>query len=133
MHSQTALVAMLNRLGGRTDSVAACRDLVTRAPGHLPLVLVEDLGADGVRLSALNVEELMSRSLGDEPAAMALLAEVVRIGGVRAPALPGGRPGFWTARDPRDLARQTLQWTLDHPEADLAAEAFAVARSVLDD
>jgi len=132
MHAQTALVAMLNRLGGRTDSVAASRDLVTLAPAYLPLVQVEDVGAEGMRIAALNVEELMSRSAGDEPAAMALLADLVREGAVRAPARPGGHAAFWTARDPRDVARQALQWALDHPEAELSAEAFGVARAVLD-
>ncbi len=133
MYAQSALVAMLNRLGGRTDSVAASKDLVSIAPAYLPLVQVEDLGADGMRIAALNVEELMARSIGDEAAAMALLADLARDGAVRAPALPGGHPAFWTARDPRDVARQALQWALDHPEADLSAQAFAVARGVLDD
>lgn len=132
MPAQTALVALLNRLGGRTDSVAASRDLVAIAPQYLPLVQVEDRGADGVSVSAMNVEELMARSLGDELSAMTLLTALVRDGAARAPALPGGGPAFWTARDPRDVARQTLQWALDHPEVGLEPEAFAVARLLVD-
>lgn len=133
MASPTALVAMLNRLGGRTDGVAASRDLITLAPARLPIVLVEDHGETDVRVSALNVEELMSRRLGEEPAAMALLGDLVRAGAVREPArAPGTAAVWWSARDARDVARQTLQWALDHPEADLTAEAFLVARAVLD-
>ncbi|MTD43220.1 hypothetical protein GKE82_02590 [Conexibacter sp. W3-3-2] len=130
--STTALVALLNRLGGRTDAVAASRDLIGLAPVHLPLVLVEDLGPEGVRVSALNVEELMARRLDEEQEAMALLGEVVRLGGVREPDPAGGPPAFWSARDPRDVARQALQWALDHPELELSGAAFAVARGVLD-
>ena len=37
---------------------------------------------------------------------------------------------FWTTRDRKDLARQTLQWALDHADAALTAEAFEVARAV---
>jgi hypothetical protein len=132
MTGPTALVAMLNRLGGRTDCVSAHRDLVSLAPQYLPLVQVEDRGTDGVHVTALNVEELMSRSAGDEPSAMELLTALVRDGAARAPALPGGGPAFWTARDPRDVARQTLQWAIDHPEHALEPEAFAVARLQLD-
>ncbi len=133
MTSQSVLVAMLNRLGGRTDSVAGSRDLVTLAPGHLPLVQVEDLGADGVRVTALNVEELMSQWTGDELVAMELLVTLVREGATRSASVSGATQAFWTTRDRRDLARQTFQWTLDHPDADLVQQAFGVARDVLDE
>lgn len=133
MTSQSVLVAMLNRLGGRTDSVAARRDLVSVSPSHLPLVEVEDRGADGVRVTALNVEELMSVSGGDEALALELLATLVREGATRGAALSGLGAAYWTTRDRRDLARQTLQWALDHPETGLESEAFTVARGVLDD
>lgn len=133
MTSPSVLVSMLNRLGGRTDSVAASRDLVALAPAHLPLVQVEDLGADGVHVTALNVEELMAQWHGDELVAMQLLVTLVRDGTTRSPSVSGTTQAFWTTRDRRDLARQTLQWALDHPDADLDRQAFAVARGVLDE
>lgn len=119
---------MLNRLGGRTDAPAAHRDLVALAPPYLPLVEICRATDGGVRVVALNVEELMARYEGDEAAAMELLSGLVQQGAQRD---EGGT--FWTTRDRRDLARQTLQWALDHPEAALTAEAFAVARAVVED
>jgi len=115
MPSQSVLVAMLNRLGGRSDAPAAHRDLVALAPTYLPLVEVSGEAGGGVRVVALNVEELMTRYEGDEAAAMELLSGLVREG----------------AR--RDLARQTLQWALDHAELALTAEAFVVARAAVED
>jgi len=128
MPSQSVLVAMLNRLGGRSDAPAAHRDLVALAPTYLPLVEVSGEAGGGVRVVALNVEELMTRYEGDEAAAMELLSGLVREGARRDDA-----GTFWTTRDRRDLARQTLQWALDHAELALTAEAFVVARAAVED
>lgn len=119
---------MLNRLGGRTDAPAAQRDLVALAPAYLPLVEVRGAADGGVRVTALNVEELMTRHEGDEGTAMELLTDLVRDGAQRDDA-----GTFWTTRDRRDLARQTLQWALDHADAGLTAEAFVVARAAVEE
>lgn len=128
MQSQSVLVAMLNRLGGRTDAPAAHRDLVALAPAYLPLVEVSTGTDGGVRVLALNVAELMVRYENDEQAAMELLSGLVRDGARRD---EGGT--FWTTRDRKDLARQTLQWALDHAEVGLTPAAFEIAREVADD
>lgn len=128
VQSRSVLVAMLNRLGGRTDAPAAHRDLVALAPAYLPLVEVRREPGGGVRVLALNVAELMARYEGDEATAMELLSDLVREGARREDA-----GTFWTTRDRRDLARQTLQWALDHADAALTAEAFVVARAVADE
>lgn len=128
MQSQSVLVAMLNRLGGRTDAPPAHRDLVALAPAYLPLVEVCRESDGGVRVVALNVAELMVRYEGDEGSAMDLLSDLVREGARRDDA-----GTFWTTRDRKDLARQTLQWALDHADVALTAEAFEVARAVADD
>lgn len=133
VQSQSVLVSLLNRLGGRADAQPAQRDLVALAPVHLPLVEVCDHGPGGIAVHALNVEELMARSLGEETAAMELLATIVARGGTRAAAGGSGPETFWTARDRRTLARQALQWALDHPEAGLSGAAFGVARTALDE
>jgi hypothetical protein len=132
MAAQSVLLSVLNRLGGRTEAVAASRDLVGLAPAHLPVVSVEDRGADGVAVTAMSVEELMTRHLGEETAVLELLHVVARDGATRAALLPGLPVAFWTSRDPRDLARQVVQWAIDHPDVGLETEAFALARAVLD-
>lgn len=131
MIAQSVLVSMLNRLGGRTDSVAASRDLVTLAPAHLPIVCVAD-AAGRTTITALSVEELMTRHLGHELEVIELLHSIAREGSVRAPVVPGLEECFWTSRDPKDLARLVVQWAIDHPETGFGDEAFALARTVLD-
>ena len=126
--SDTVLVDALNRLGGRNDAPAASRDLVAWAPIDLPLVAVR---MEGPRVLACNVEAFMARAIELEPEALAALHELVSTGRLDAAADPGADPATWVAHDVRGVARQGVQWVLDHPDHGLSAEGFALARLAL--
>jgi hypothetical protein len=132
MHaSETALLDALNRLGGRQDAPATTRDLIAAAPRDLPLVAVD---ARGPAVTGCNVEAFMARAAEQEPAALAALEALVATGALAAAADPGAGPGataVWATADPKGVARQAVQWALDHPEHALQAEAFAIARLAL--
>ncbi len=131
MHaSETVLLDALNRLGGRQDAPATTRDLIAAAPRELPLVAVR---ADGPVVTAANVEAFMARSAELEHEAFAALEQLVATGVLPAPSDPaaGGGATSWATADPRGVARQAVQWALDHPEHGLHAEAFRIARLTL--
>ncbi len=126
--SETALLDALNRLGGRHDAPATSRDLIAAAPKDLPLVAVR---ADGPSVTGANVEAFMARAAELEPEALAALGVLVADGVLARDADPGADPAAWAAADRKGVARQTVQWALDHPEHGLHAEAFAIARLAL--
>ncbi|MDQ3630771.1 MAG: hypothetical protein M3417_05755 [Actinomycetota bacterium] len=132
MHaSETALLDALNRLGGRQDAPATTRDLIAAAPRDLPLVAVRP---DGPAVTASNVEAFMARSAELEPEALTALGQLVATGVLAASSDPGaGDDGStsWATQDPKGVARQAVQWAIDHPEHRLHAEAFAIARLAL--
>ncbi len=129
MHaSETVLVDALNRLGGRQDAPANTRDLIAAAPRDLPLVAVRS----GPTVTGYNVEAFMARAVELEPEALAALHQLVSSGVLPAAADPGiGDGTSWATADPKGVARQALQWALDHPEHALQGEAFAIARLAL--
>lgn len=129
--SETALLDALNRLGGRQDAPATTRDLIAAAPRDLPLVAVR---ADGPTVTGFNVEAFMARAVELEPDALAALEQLVATGVLPAPADPGAGTGqgtSWATADPKGVARQAVQWALDHPEHGLQSEAFRIARLAL--
>ena len=126
--SDSVLVDALNRLGGRNDAPAASRDLVAWAPVDLPLVAVR---MEGPRVLACNVEHFMARAAELEPEALAALHELISTGRLDVGADPGADPATWVAADVRGVARQGVQWVLDHPEHGLADEGFRLARLAL--
>lgn len=129
--SETALLDALNRLGGRRDGPATTRDLIAAAPRDLPLVAVR---FDEPAVTAFNVEAFMARSIELEPDALAALEQLVATGVLAAPSDPGAGDDesvCWATADPRGVARQAVQWALDHPEHRLHAEAFRLARLAL--
>jgi hypothetical protein len=128
--SDTVLIDALNRLGGRQHAVPAERDLVAWAPVDLPLVAVRT-GDAPPRVAACNVEHFMARAPELEPEALGALAELVSAGRLDAAADPGADPATWVARDVRGVARQAVQWVLDHPEHGLRAQGFELARLAL--
>lgn len=132
MHaSETALLDALNRLGGRQEAPATTRDLIAAAPRDLPLVAVR---ADGPVVTAANVEAFMGRVTGLEAEALAALERLVAVGVLAAgddPGAGGSGSTSWATADPKGVARQTVQWALDHPEHGLHGEAFALARLAL--
>ena len=134
MHaSQTALLDALNRLGGRQDAAATSRDLVAAAPHDLPLVAVGS--GEHPTVTAHNVAAFMARSAELEPEALAALERLVTAG-----VLPGTEdPGAghepvvaWVTAHPKGVARQAVQWAVDHPDLGLQGEAFAIARHALE-
>lgn len=129
MHaSETALLDALNRLGGRQDAPATTRDLIAAAPKDLPLVAVR---AEGPSVTGANVEAFMARAAELEHEALAALERLVASGVLPASDDPGADPAAWAAADRKGVARQTVQWALDHPEHGLQADAFRVARLAL--
>lgn len=126
--SETVLLDALNRLGGRQDAPATSRDLIAAAPKDLPLVAVR---AEGPSVTGANVEAFMARAPELEPEALAALERIVAHGVLESDADPGADPAAWAAADRKGVARQTVQWALDHPEHGLQAEAFAIARLAL--
>ncbi len=132
MHaSETALLDALNRLGGRQDAPATTRDLIAAAPRDLPLVAVR---SDGPAVDAYNVEAFMARAAELEPEALAALGQLVATGVLPAsddPGAGGGGSTCWATADPKGVARQAVQWALDHPEHRLQGEAFGIARLAL--
>lgn len=133
MHaSETALLDALNRLGGRQDAPATTRDLIAAAPRDLPLVAVS---AEGPAVTGFNVEAFMARAVELEPEAMAALERLVATGVLSATADPGAGSSrsttSWATADPKGVARQAVQWALDHPEHRLQGDAFAIARLAL--
>lgn len=132
MHaSETALIDALNRLGGRQDAPATTRDLIAAAPRDLPLVAV---GADGPVVTGYNVEAFMARAAELEPEAMDALERLVATGVLAGASDPGAGAGpatCWATADPKGVARQAVQWALDHPEHGLQGEAFRIARLAL--
>ena len=130
MHaSETALLDALNRLGGRQDAPATTRDLIAAAPRDLPLVAVR---AEGPAVTGFNVEAFMARAIELEPEAMAALELLVATGALAATGDPGagfdGSATCWATADPKGVARQAVQWALDHPEHGLQGDAFRIAR-----
>lgn len=132
MHaSETVLIDALNRLGGRQDAPATTRDLIAAAPRDLPLVAVS---AGGPSVTGFNVEAFMARAAELEPVALAALQQLVSTGVLPADADPGAGHDSgtsWATADPKGVARQAVQWALDHPEHALHSEAFAIARLAL--
>lgn len=132
MHaSKTALLDALNRLGGRQDAPATTRDLIAAAPRDLPLVAVR---GDVPTVTGCNVEAFMARAAGLELDALAALEQLVDAGVLATSADPGagaGPPTAWATADPKGVARQAVQWALDHPEHALQGEAFRIARRAL--
>lgn len=132
MHaSETALLDALNRLGGRQNAPATTRDLIAAAPRDLPLVAVSG-GAPAV--TGYNVEAFMARAPELEPEALTALGQLVATGVLPAAADPGaGGDGSacWATASPKVVARQAVQWALDHPEHGLQGEAFVIARLAL--
>lgn len=129
--SETALLDALNRLGGRQAAPPTTRDLIAAAPRDLPLVAVR---AAGPSVTGYNVEAFMARAPELEPEALAALHELVAAGVLAAAADPGAghdASTSWATADPKGVARQAVQWALDHPEHALQAEAFALARLAL--
>jgi len=129
--SETALLDALNRLGGRQDAPATTRDLIASAPRDLPLVAVR---VEGPAVTGVNVEAFMARAAELEPHALAALEQLVATGVLPALSDPGaGGDGStsWATADPKGVARQAVQWALDHPEHGLHAEAFRIARLAL--
>lgn len=129
--SETVLLDALNRLGGRQDAPATTRDLIAAAPRDLPLVAVR---ADGPAVTAFNVEAFMARAVELEPEAVGALEQLVAAGVLSAhddPGAGGDASTSWATADPKGVARQAVQWSLDHPEHGLQAEAFAIARLAL--
>lgn len=131
--SATILVDALNRLGGRQDAPATHRDLVAAAPPDLPLVAVRAAGSGAPTVTAVNVEAFLARALDVEGEAFAALMTLVRTGHLPRGEDPGADPAAWVTANRRGVARQGLQWALDHPGAGLDDEAFALARLVLGD
>lgn len=132
MHaSETVLLDALNRLGGRQDAPATTRDLIAAAPRDLPLVGVRP---DGPTVTGYNVEAFMARAIELEPEALAALEQLVATGVLSAAGDPGAgidRSMAWATADAKGVARQAVQWALDHPEHRLQAEAFRIARLAL--
>ncbi len=132
MHaSETALLDALNRLGGRQDAPATTRDLIAAAPRDLPLVAVR---ADRPAVTAFNVEAFMARAAELEPQAFVALEQLVATGVLAAlddPGAGGDHSTSWATADAKGVARQAVQWALDHPEHGLQGEAFAIARRAL--
>ena len=129
--SETALLDALNRLGGRQDAPATTRDLIAAAPRDLPLVAVR---ADGPAVTAFNVEAFIARSVELEPDALTALEQLVATGVLAASSDPGaGNDGSmcWATAHPKGVARQAVQWDLDHPEHRLHGAAFQIARLAL--
>lgn len=132
MHaSETALLDALNRLGGRQDAPATTRDLIAAAPRDLPLVAVR---AAGPAVTGHNVEAFMARAAELEPDALAALEQLVATGVLAAlsdPGAGGDHSTSWATADPKGVARQAVQWALDHPEHGLHDAAFRIARLAL--
>ena len=126
--SDTVLLDALNRLGGRQAAPATSRDLILAAPKDLPLVAVR---SDLPSVTGANVEAFMARAPELEPEALAALERLVAHGWLPAAADPGADPAVWAAADRKAVARQAVQWALDHPEHGLQAEAFRIARLAL--
>lgn len=126
--SETVLLDALNRLGGRQDAPATSRDLIAAAPKDLPLVAVR---LKGPSVTGANVEAFMARAPELEPQALAALARIVGDGVLPLESDPGADPASWAAADRKGVARQAVQWALDHPEHGLQAEAFGIARLAL--
>ncbi len=129
--SETALLDALNRLGGRQSAPATARDLIAAAPRDLPLVAVRSTGP---AVTGCNVEAFMARAVELEPEALAALERLVATGVLAAAADPGAGADastVWATAHPKGVARQAVQWALDHPEHGLQAEAFAIARRAL--
>lgn len=129
--SETALLDALNRLGGRQDAAATTRDLIAAAPRDLPLVAVR---ARGPAVTGFNVEAFMARAAELEPEALAALEQLVITGALPArddPGASGDESTSWATADAKGVARQAVQWALDHPEHGLHGEAFAIARRAL--
>lgn len=128
--STTALLDALNRLGGRQDSHATTRDLIVAAPRDVPLVAV----APGPAVTGHNVEAFMARAAGLEAQAFTSLEQLVATGLLHAVDDPGAGDGAgtsWATADPKGVARQAVQWALDHPEHAMQAQAWAIARLAL--
>lgn len=134
MHtSQTALLDALNRLGGRHDAPATSRDLVAAAPHDLPLVAVGS--GERPTVTAYNVAAFMARAAELEPEALAALERLVTCGALPPGEDPGAGTGpalAWVSAQPKGVARQAVQWAVDHPDHGLQAEAFAITRHVLE-
>lgn len=129
--SETVLLDALNRLGGRQDAPATTRDLIAAAPRDLPLVAVR---AEGPAVTGFNVEAFMARVIELESEGLAALEQLVATGVLAALSDPGaGGDGStsWATADPKGVARQAVQWALDHPEHGLQGEAFRIARLAL--
>ena len=85
-------------------------------------------------VTGCNVEAFMARAAGLEPDALAALEQLVDAGVLATSADPGagaGPPTAWATANPKGVARQAVQWALDHPEHALQGEAFRIARHAL--
>lgn len=133
MHaSETALLDALNRLGGRQDAPATSRDLVAAAPHDLPLVAVR--GGEHPAVTGLNVSAFMARAAELEAEAMAALEQLVVTGALSAHEYPGAghdTSTSWATAHPKNVARQAVQWAVDHPDHGLQGAAFRIARRAL--
>lgn len=129
--SDTVLVDALNRLGGRQHAVPAERDLVAWAPVDLPLVAVRIGAPPAPRVIACNVEQFMARAPELEVEAFGALRDLIATGHLDERLDPGADRAHWVTSDVRGVARQALQWVLDHPEHALQAEGFELARLAL--
>lgn len=129
--SETVLLDALNRLGGRQDAPATTRNLIAAAPRDVPLVAV---CSTGPKVTGYNVEAFMARASELELEALTALEQLVATGVLAAPSDPGAggsRSTCWATADSQAVARQAVQWALDHPEHRLHAEAFRIARLAL--
>jgi hypothetical protein len=73
----------------------------------------------------------MARAAEVEHVAFEALHRLVGDGLLPAVADPGAEPATWVTADRKGVARQAIQYALDHPEHRLQLEAFALARHVL--
>lgn len=128
--SDTALIDALNRLGGRQAVPGASRDLVAAAPRDMPLVAVRTAGA-APSVVACDVVAFMARALELEPEAFTALEQLVAGGVLGAEQDPGADAATWVTQDRRGVARQAVQWALDHPAHGLGGTAFRLAQLVI--
>ena len=129
--SDTALLDALNRLGGRQAVPGANRDLVAAAPRDMPLVAVRTVADAAPSVVAHDVVAFMARALELEPEAFGALERLVAGGVLRLDEDPGADPATWVTQDRRGVARQAVQWALDHPEHGLGGAAFRLAQLVI--
>ena len=92
-------------------------------------------GGERPTVTAHNVAAFMARAAELEPQALAAIERLVTDGALPAAEDPGAGTGAglaWVTEQPRGVARQAVQWAVDHPDHGLQDEAFRVARHVLE-